>query len=95
MKFLGSDSTSKVAVRAIGTLLTAVCVSLASTRAAYAYIDPNTAGSLYQILFPVLVGIASAFAAMRRVIAEYWFRLTRGCTTMFRRIVRQDDGPRS
>jgi hypothetical protein len=95
MKFLGSDSTSKVAVRAIGTLLTAVCVSLASTRAAYAYIDPNTAGSLYQILFPVLVGIASAFAAMRRVIAEYWFRLTRGCTTMLRRIVRQDDGPRS
>lgn len=44
-------------------------------RPAYAYIDPNSAGALYQFLFPLLVAIGSAFAFLRRSIV-------RACTKM-------------
>ena len=39
-------------------------------KAAYAYIDPNSAGALYQFLFPLLIAIGSAFAFLRRVIVR-------------------------
>lgn len=39
-------------------------------RPAYAYVDPNSAGALYQFLFPLLIAIGSAFAFLRRVITR-------------------------
>jgi hypothetical protein len=48
---------------AVVALLT--CVPL---RPAYAYIDPNSAGALYQLLFPLLIAIGSVFAFLRRTI---------------------------
>ena len=45
-------------------------------RSAQAYVDPNTVGPLYQFLFPLLVAIASTFAALRRQIGRLWNRLT-------------------
>jgi len=42
---------------------------------AYAYVDPNSVGTLYQILFPLLVAIGSAIAMLRRAIAGAWHRL--------------------
>ena len=59
-----------IEMTALATLL--ACVPLQS---AFAYIDPNSAGALYQLLFPLLVAIAGAFAAFRRVIARAFGRL--------------------
>lgn len=47
-------------------------LACAPLQSAFAYVDPNSAGSLYQILFPLLIAIGSAFAALRRVIARAW-----------------------
>ena len=57
----------------IGTAVTVLaCVPL---RRAFAYIDPNSAGALYQFLFPVLIAIGSVLAGMRRVIRQSFARL--------------------
>lgn len=42
---------------------------------AYAYIDPNMGGWLYQLLFPVVVALAGAWAVMRQKIAHLVSRL--------------------
>lgn len=47
---------------------------------AYAYIDPNSAGALYQFLFPLLIAIGSAFAFLRRTIV-------RACTKVAHAVV--------
>jgi hypothetical protein len=57
-----------------GAALAAVW-SLAPLHAAHAYVDPNSAGMLYQILFPILVAIASMFTVLRRSIARLWNRV--------------------
>lgn len=44
---------------------------------AYAYIDPNAGGWLFQLLFPVLIAIAGAWAVLRQKIAQFLARLTR------------------
>ena len=59
-----------------GVLVWAALVALLPWRAAHAYIDPNAAGPLYQLLFPLLVAFASGLAAFRRAIARAWQRLT-------------------
>ena len=61
----------------LGRVLPIALLCLLPIHAAYAYVDPNSAGLLYQILFPVLVAIASALTAMRRSLARLWRRLFR------------------
>lgn len=56
-------------------LLIGTFIALVPLRSAQAYIDPNSAGPLYQFLFPMLVAIASAIAAARRVLKRLWGRL--------------------
>ena len=48
---------------------------VAPLRPAHAYVDPNSVGSLYQFLFPALIAIASAFAALRRQLVRLWNRV--------------------
>jgi hypothetical protein len=47
---------------------------------AFAYIDPNAGGLLFQLLAPVFAALLAAWLFMRRVIADYarnlWRRLT-------------------
>ncbi|HET7197126.1 MAG TPA: hypothetical protein VFI86_00545 [Burkholderiales bacterium] len=38
---------------------------------AYAYIDPNAGGWLYQMLFPLLIALAGAFAVLREKVRAY------------------------
>jgi hypothetical protein len=68
--------------------------AIAPIQSAYAYVDPNSAGPLYQLLFPLLVALASAFAALRRYIAQLWNRLVRRCTAMMRRALLTVDSKR-
>jgi len=64
----------------IGMAAVVAVLACLPLRAAYAYIDPNSAGALYQFLFPVLIAIGSAFAFLRRTIV-------RACTKMANAVV--------
>jgi hypothetical protein len=57
--------TTPIGMVAVIAVLT--CMPL---KAAYAYIDPNSAGAIYQFLFPLLIAIGSAFAFLRRTIVR-------------------------
>ena len=43
---------------------------------AVAYVDPNAAGLLYQILFPVIVALAAGWRWVRQVVTLGWHWLT-------------------
>ncbi|HUN74737.1 MAG TPA: hypothetical protein VMU40_09505 [Steroidobacteraceae bacterium] len=57
---------------AVGSAL----IAAVAVQPAEAYIDPNSAGPLYQLLFPLLIAVGSAIAALRRYIARAWVRVT-------------------
>jgi hypothetical protein len=66
------------------TIVLLMLTAIAPINAAHAYVDPNSAGPLFQFLFPLLVAIASFLAACRRVIRQYWRRLTTAVMTSIR-----------
>lgn len=57
-------------------LLTIAALAL-TQGSAYAYIDPNAGGLLYQLLFPVLIAIAGAWAALRHRIGHFFSSLAK------------------
>lgn len=59
-------------------------LAMAPWRSAHAYIDPNTAGPIYQFLFPFLIAVASALTALRRYIARLWQRLVHAVENVMR-----------
>ena len=65
-------------------ILAVAVLALAPWREARAYIDPNSAGPLYQFLFPFLIAAASALAALRRYIARLWNRLVQAVFSALR-----------
>ena len=72
--------TTPIGMVAVIALL--ACVPL---KAAYAYIDPNSAGALYQFLFPLLIAIGSAFAFLRRAIVRAYTKLANAVAAVVRR----------
>lgn len=54
-----------------------VVLALAFAPPAAAYIDPNIGGWLYQILFPLLIAIAGAWAALRHKISDFFATLVK------------------
>jgi hypothetical protein len=56
----------------------AVLAALLTAGPAWAYIDPNAGGWLYQLLFPLLVGIGALWAGLRLRIRAWWHRLRHG-----------------
>jgi len=77
-----TDSRPRSVPVALTLLVTAL--ALGPWREAHAYIDPNSAGPLYQFLFPFLIAAASALAAARRYIARLWSRLVHAVVTAMR-----------
>jgi len=61
-------------------LLTGLFALLLQPGAAYAYIDPNAGGMLFQLLAPMFAAAVGAWLFLRRWIAEavrnLWHRLT-------------------
>lgn len=51
---------------------TVFIILLAIPATAYAYIDPNVGGWLYQLLFPLLIAIAGAWALLRQKIKAFF-----------------------
>jgi hypothetical protein len=68
----------------IGMAAVAAVLACMPLRAAYAYIDPNSAGALYQFLFPLLIAIGSAFAFLRRTIVRACTRLASAVVSVVR-----------
>jgi hypothetical protein len=60
---------------ASGAIVLAVLIAAWPMRDARAYIDPNSAGPLYQMLFPLFIAITSLLAAFRSMIRRTWNRL--------------------
>jgi hypothetical protein len=58
-----------------GTVTWAILLALAPVTAAHAYVDPNAAGPLFQLLFPMIVAITSVLAGWRRTLVQAWKRL--------------------
>ncbi len=78
----------------IAMAILAAALAVAPMRAAYAYIDPNSAGPLYQFLFPLFIAVAGALAALRRIIRQAWGRAVRACSSVLRRGREGADGER-
>jgi hypothetical protein len=78
----------------IGMVAVIAVLACLPLRPAYAYIDPNSAGALYQFLFPVLIAIGSAFAFLRRTIVRACTKVTHAVVTLVRggRGQRDDQG---
>lgn len=72
----------------IGMVAVVAVLACMPMKAAYAYIDPNSAGAIYQLLFPLLIAIGSVFAFLRRTIVRACSRLASAVVT----IVRGDRG---
>lgn len=58
------------------TLLALAALALVAPEA-HAYIDPNVGGWLYQLLFPLLIALAGAWAALRHKISRLFSALAR------------------
>lgn len=67
----------------LGRLL-AITLLLMSCTPAFAYIDPNAGGMLFQLLAPVMAAIVGGWLFLRRWISDIarraWRRLTKGDT---------------
>jgi hypothetical protein len=68
----------------IGMVAAVAVLACMPLKAAYAYIDPNSAGALYQFLFPLLIAIGSAFAFLRRRIVRVCTRLANAVASVVR-----------
>lgn len=68
----------------IGMVAVVAVLACMPMKAAYAYIDPNSAGALYQFLFPLLVAIGSAFAFLRRTIVSACSKLAHAVVAIVR-----------
>ena len=71
----------KVRRRFLFVLLACCVCVLVFASPAYAYIDPNAAGLISQILTPLLVAAAAAFTFFRKQLAS----LFSGISRLFRR----------
>ena len=72
MSSLRFHSPFSFAVRVAGF---AVASFVLGADTAQAYIDPNAGGLLYQLLFPLLIAIAGAWAVLRQKIRELFSAL--------------------
>jgi hypothetical protein len=62
----------------VETLVLTALAAVGPLQAAHAYVDPNSAGPLYQMLFPLFIAIVSTFAALRGIVRRLLSRLTKG-----------------
>lgn len=52
-------------------------VLLLAPSAAFAYIDPNAPGLIYQLLFPIIVSITMAWRRIKDMVSWLWLRMWR------------------
>jgi hypothetical protein len=75
--FLAKQTPSGIVATMRKSLLLAFMALAFVPSYAHAYIDPNVGGWLYQLLFPLLIAIAGAWAALRHKISEFFAMFAR------------------
>jgi hypothetical protein len=71
----------------IRSVAAALLISVIPTQQAFAYVDPNIGGWLFQLLFPLFAAVLAIWAFIRNRIASAWRSLVAG----FRdRLIRND-----
>ena len=63
--------------RLAGVNILVLFAAISLPRDALAYVDPNSAGVLYQILFPLVVAAAMAWRRIKETTTWFWKRITR------------------
>ena len=63
--------------RCVKPLIYAASVFLLLEKNAQAYIDPNSAGLLYQIFFPIIVAVTLAWRWVKESLKALWSKLLR------------------
>jgi hypothetical protein len=58
-------------------VILAFIVAISVPRDALAYVDPNSAGVLYQIFFPLFVVAVMAWRWIKETTTGFWKRITR------------------
>ena len=77
MTTLGTGSMPNLAKRPTAPLTPralALTLGLLAASPAFAYIDPNAGGWMYQLLFPLIVMIGAVWAGLRTRIRLWWWR---------------------
>jgi hypothetical protein len=65
-----------------------ILAGLVASTPAYAYLDPNSGGLIFQILTPILALATAAIAFTGRTISRGWTSLYRGLRSRIHRLVR-------
>jgi hypothetical protein len=58
-------------------MLEAVLLAAFICGQAHAYIDPNSAGLLYQIFFPIILAVTLAWRWIKETFKQLWLKVTR------------------
>jgi hypothetical protein len=61
-------------------LLHTVLLAIFMVKDAHAYIDPNSAGLLYQIFFPVILAVSLTWRWIKEMFKQLWGKVTRKAT---------------
>jgi hypothetical protein len=71
--------------------LVALLLLISLTTPAYAYVDPNAGGPLFQLLTPLLALAAAGLTFARRQLARAWLLLSAALKNRFNRLFRVSD----
>ena len=74
----------------IKALLLISAAVLAAPSIAFAYIDPNTGGYVFQMLLPIATAVAAAFLFFKRHILNFFSRV--GSMMPWRKKAKEDAG---
>ena len=61
------------------------------TTPAYAYVDPNSGGPIFQLLTPLLALAAAGLAFAKRQLGRAWLQLAGALKNRFNRLLRGSD----
>ena len=62
-------------IRPAGMAMAIACTWLLSPSQAWAYVDPNASGYIFQLLFPIITAIGAGFVFLRQKIANLLKRM--------------------
>jgi hypothetical protein len=75
-------------MRSLSLPSSVLLVSLSLTAPAYAYIDPNSGGLVFQLVTPILALLAALSGFVRRYFALAWLALSAGVRNLLARLLR-------
>lgn len=66
-----------IKVHMFATRLFIILISICAPNIAFAYVDPNTGGYIFQSLFPVITAIVAGYLFFKNQIKNLFYKLKR------------------